>query len=381
MPIIQVSQLLPGEALVFLMSSIQQNCLVIFDEVDKTYGKVEVNPGTGQPEFKNQTELLRILDGSVGGGKKLFMLIGNKQENISPYLINRPSRVRYTRIFSLLPLDVLLPYVKDNLKDCTDLQLLHFKKYRDFANGELNFDMVQGLVEEMNVFKLSLYEAASDMFGTITIGGGMSYLCVAQYPDGTTQDHEAFEGNVGNDGYLIRVNGEHSEVPPVAELTDTHFVGFENFGTKFDLVYEKDGVKYTFYPEHTDPSSKKLDQVGTSMFAPQRTETGRRLQVLRNQRWVKESEFRVQREEQDKAKKKEGKDTPPEVDAIPPAEPNYTQPARYMDGSLRTGTTWNASLPGEPPRPAGTRLVRAVLATKYYDGSANGAPDGGHIQP
>lgn len=99
-PVILVNEYIPGIA--SYISSIKQECTVIFDEFDKTFN-VQSN-GDGIRPIKRsdedgdcnsaQVEMLTLFDG-LDQGKKLFIITCNKLTNLSDYLVNRPGRFHY----------------------------------------------------------------------------------------------------------------------------------------------------------------------------------------------------------------------------------------------------------------------------------------------
>ena len=70
------------------IGSIEQECIVLFDEFEKTFKTRQdgdVNP---------QENLLSLFDG-VDGGKKLFVVTCNEVNRLNDYLLNRPGRFHY----------------------------------------------------------------------------------------------------------------------------------------------------------------------------------------------------------------------------------------------------------------------------------------------
>jgi len=84
LPVIVVSFACAG--LADYISSIEQDCVVIFDEFEKTFAK--------QEDWNPQDEMLSLFDG-IDGGHKLFIVTCNKLEDISQYMLNRPGRFHY----------------------------------------------------------------------------------------------------------------------------------------------------------------------------------------------------------------------------------------------------------------------------------------------
>ena len=83
-PVLVVSSAIPG--LAEFISSIEQECVGVFDEFEKTFAK--------QDDWNPQDEMLSLFDG-IDGGHKLFIVTCNKLEDLSQYMLNRPGRFHY----------------------------------------------------------------------------------------------------------------------------------------------------------------------------------------------------------------------------------------------------------------------------------------------
>lgn len=111
--------------------------IIIFDEFEKVYHK---------DEWQNNT--LTLLDG-VYPSTCLFIVIVNDKYKLSNALINRPGRLHYCLEYDGLDLEFIKEYTADVLKNQTHtMSVLTVTSF--FAN--FNFDMLQGLIEEMNRF-------------------------------------------------------------------------------------------------------------------------------------------------------------------------------------------------------------------------------------
>jgi len=83
-PVLIVSIAIPGIA--DFISSIDQDCVVVFDEFEKTFKP--------QDDYNPQDEMLSLFDG-IDGGHKLFIVTCNDLDDISKYMLNRPGRFHY----------------------------------------------------------------------------------------------------------------------------------------------------------------------------------------------------------------------------------------------------------------------------------------------
>lgn len=83
-PVIVVTTAIPG--IQNFIASIDQDCVVIFDEFEKTFAKKE--------DWNPQDDLLSLFDG-IDGGHKLFIVTCNSIEKLNSYMLNRPGRFHY----------------------------------------------------------------------------------------------------------------------------------------------------------------------------------------------------------------------------------------------------------------------------------------------
>jgi hypothetical protein len=149
LPVITVTSAAPG--LADFISSIEQDCIVVFDEFEKTF--------TISDEENQQDQLLTLFDG-LDGGHKLFIVTCNDLEQISQYMLNRPGRFHYH--FTMMPpsseeveeymKDKLLPQYHSNIKDIVNLANI----------ADMPYDFLRAIAFELNQ-GYSLKEALSDL--------------------------------------------------------------------------------------------------------------------------------------------------------------------------------------------------------------------------
>ena len=137
MPVIVVSGYIPGIA--DFISSIEQEVVVIFDEFEKTFAKIEnVNP---------QDEMLSLFDG-IDGGKKLFVITCNETSQLSSYMLNRPGRFHYHFKITNPTDEEISDYLHDKL-----LPQYHdvIEQVINFAHGvNMTYDCLRAIVFELN---------------------------------------------------------------------------------------------------------------------------------------------------------------------------------------------------------------------------------------
>ena len=148
-PIIMVTQAYSDANFIEMMSKITDKAVIIFDEFDKTYEKKQ-----------DQEALLTLLDGT-GSGNKLFILTKNSGY-ISEFFLNRPSRVFYNFNYDKISIETMMDYLDRNLNDKVHLD--SFQRLWD-VSVELSFDVIQGIVEELNFYPDMKFKEALDMMG------------------------------------------------------------------------------------------------------------------------------------------------------------------------------------------------------------------------
>jgi len=103
-PVIVADTAYPGIA--NFISSIQQDCVVIFDEFEKTFRDTD--------DWKPQDEMLSLFDG-IDGGHKLFIVTCNNLDNLSEYMINRPGRFHYHITMKPPTVEEVEQYMRDKV--------------------------------------------------------------------------------------------------------------------------------------------------------------------------------------------------------------------------------------------------------------------------
>lgn len=136
-PTLFITAAYTGEAFFQFLYKIQQECIIFIDEYEKLY------------EPKEQEDMLTVLDG-VFQSKKLFILTCNDRYKLDTHLTNRPGRIHYLIEFNGLSPEFIKEFCEDRLenKDQIDEVLTVCSLF-----ATVNFDMLQTLVWEMNLYK------------------------------------------------------------------------------------------------------------------------------------------------------------------------------------------------------------------------------------
>jgi hypothetical protein len=126
------------------LNSIQQECVILFDEFDKTFGGIKAGDG----EQDAQASMLSLFDG-LSSGKKMFIITCNEVRSLNDYLVNRTGRFHYHFRFEYPTVGEIEEYLKDKLDP---------KYYDEIKNVvgfsrkvDLNFDSLRAIAFELNL--------------------------------------------------------------------------------------------------------------------------------------------------------------------------------------------------------------------------------------
>lgn len=142
-PTIVINAAWHGDKFNTLIQSIQQPCIVMFDEFEKIYDQDE------------QEALLTLLDG-IYSSKKLFMLTSNDKWRVDSHMRNRPGRIFYMVNFKGLDEEFVREYCADNLINKTYTETI---VNISSVFSAFNFDMLKAMIEEMNRYNESPQDA------------------------------------------------------------------------------------------------------------------------------------------------------------------------------------------------------------------------------
>lgn len=168
-PTILVTQPYTDAGFLEFMSKITDRAVVLFDEFDKVYAKKE-----------DQEALLTLLDGT-GSGNKLYILTKNSGY-ISEYFVNRPSRIYYSFNYDKLSSETMLDYLDKNLVNKKHVD--NFQRLWDVST-ELSFDVIQGIVEELNFYPKMTFKECLEMMG-ISLGNDAKWNVASIVANGKT---------------------------------------------------------------------------------------------------------------------------------------------------------------------------------------------------
>lgn len=142
LPVILITENRVGEAFRELLIYASP-CVILFDEFEKLYPE---SPDGDTPDRGSQEELLTLFDG-LSNACNLYVVTTNTKGKVHEAMWNRPSRFFYAYDYEGLEKEFIEEYTKDTLKNGE-----HFDSVVEVCDNcrPVNFDMLQGLVEEMN---------------------------------------------------------------------------------------------------------------------------------------------------------------------------------------------------------------------------------------
>lgn len=153
MPVILVNNKMPQPMFNDFLKKIAQECVVFFDEFEKTHSTYR-----GEDEDDEQEDLLTLLDG-VSSTKKLLIFTCNDEGKINEFMINRPARIYYNIKYGSLSIDEIKEFAEDNLTNKEALSnLLLADSLVDFS-----YDILNSLIEELNIHNCDVSEALEIM--------------------------------------------------------------------------------------------------------------------------------------------------------------------------------------------------------------------------
>lgn len=168
-----------GDRFNSFIQSIDQPCAILFDEFEKTYDR------------EQQEMILTLLDG-VFPTKKLFLLTCNDKWRVDSHMRNRPGRIYYMLEFKGLDAQFIREYCEDTLKAKEHIDRI--VNMRTLFN-EFNFDMLKGLVEEMNRYNESPQEALAMLNAKPEFAGASKYDVKIVYQGKQIKYDSDYRGN------------------------------------------------------------------------------------------------------------------------------------------------------------------------------------------
>lgn len=168
-PVLIVNSAIPG--LPNFISSINQDCVVVLDEFEKTFAETD--------GYSPQEEILPLLDG-IDGGHKLFIATCNELKNVNQYLLNRPGRFHYHFTIGTPTQEEIREYMTDKVK--AEYKNEIEKVVNLSCIVDLPYDCLRAIAFELNQ-GYSLQETMNDL--NITQSKDYCYKVTAYLDDGS----------------------------------------------------------------------------------------------------------------------------------------------------------------------------------------------------
>lgn len=151
-PVIVVDKYVQG--LPNFIDSIEQECLLFFDEFDKTFREKE------DGDFDPQSEMLSLFDGTSSNEKKLYLITCNEEEDLDSYILNRPGRFHYHIQWKYPSPEEIEAYLKDNLIPDYYGEIESVITFS--VHTSINYDCLRAITFELNN-GISFMEAIEDL--------------------------------------------------------------------------------------------------------------------------------------------------------------------------------------------------------------------------
>lgn len=122
-----------------MMNMLNEDVVILLDEFEKMFDKVD-----------KQNYLLTLLDG-VMNHKHLFLFTCNDANKINPYMLQRPSRIRYHFKFDRVPKEIAHEIIERDYIPVDNNNVAVLKLLTDMING-LSYDMLFECIKECNLY-------------------------------------------------------------------------------------------------------------------------------------------------------------------------------------------------------------------------------------
>lgn len=234
LPVIIVDSYMCGIA--SFINSIDQRCIILFDEFDKTFCGMSESQGTMNDP---QTEMLTLFDG-INTSEKLFVITCNDIQKLSKFLVNRPGRFHYHFRFNYPTSEEITEYLQDNIDE------QYWSEIEEVVNFsgrvKLTYDCLRAIAFEINCGET--FKSAIKDLNIINIEM-QNYRIELQYSDGTTahrtQSLDAFSSSRFELDFDY--NGAYSAInvtfnPRNIQYnkdTNEHYISQENFDFSWDF--------------------------------------------------------------------------------------------------------------------------------------------------
>lgn len=189
LPVIMVNEFYQG--LPQFLASIDQKCMVLFDEFDKNF----FDPSSETEDHTAvQDSFLTLFDG-VYASNKLFVITANSLNRLSEFLINRPGRFRYHIRFSYPNEEEIREFLKDKLGEAFDpKEIDDVIKFSTIV--PLSYDCLTAIAAELAMGES--FSSSLEILNIINVTGSHYYSGLIKFESG----EELRVGYVGNHNFF-----------------------------------------------------------------------------------------------------------------------------------------------------------------------------------
>jgi len=174
-PVIRITSNPKGLDIFSFLNTIKQNYCIYIDEFEKMFPFNIQTSSNGDPSLTTQDKFLSFLDNGSAASefKRMFIVTSNSHASMNDFLKNRPSRLRYIRMYDKLSDKIINEIVKDLLKNKDLLNdLIEHLPYNN-----LNMDALIQIINEVNIHNKA-YSSFKDFFNFQELGNYQTYTII-----------------------------------------------------------------------------------------------------------------------------------------------------------------------------------------------------------
>ena len=173
-PVIMVNEYFEG--LPQFLASIDQKCMVLFDEFDKNF----FNPSRETEDHTSvQDSFLTLFDG-VYASNKLFVITANSLGRLSEFFVNRPGRFRYHIRFSYPDETEIRQFLSDKLGAGAGAEIDEVVKFSTIV--PLSYDCLTAIAIELATGES--FESSLEILNIVNVTGAHYYSGLVRFESG-----------------------------------------------------------------------------------------------------------------------------------------------------------------------------------------------------
>ena len=173
-PVILVNEYFDG--LPQFLASIDQKCMVLFDEFDKNF----FNPSRETEDHTSvQDSFLTLFDG-VYASNKLFVITANSLGRLSEFFVNRPGRFRYHIRFSYPDETEIRQFLSDKLGADAGSEIDEVVKFSTIV--PLSYDCLTAIATELAMGES--FESSLEILNIVNVTGSHYYSGLVRFESG-----------------------------------------------------------------------------------------------------------------------------------------------------------------------------------------------------